>query len=211
MEGSTLPQTKTKTINIADVVAKVDLVTLAWEYGLDLIPQNNGDYVCLCPFHTDCETPSMRIYVQTNTFHCFGCGAGSSIFEFVMRMDDIDFKAALNKLAERAGYTTGTITFRDLNIHYVDDKFITVREKIELELLYKVKEVYRHLRAVGVPLKTLYDNFEALWEWYDKNQYIFDKKLFEGNNIEVLIVKLYEFHEAFLKKLLEVEALCRKT
>ena len=201
MQGAVPPQTKTETINIADVVAKVDLVTLAWEYGLDLIPQNNGDYTCLCPFHDDSETPSMRIYVQTNSFHCFGCSAGSSIFEFVMRMDDIDFKVALNKLAERAGYTTGTITFRDLNIHCVDDKFITVREKIELELVHKVKEVYSHLRATGVPLKTLYDNFEALWEWYDKNQYIFDKKLFEGTNIEVLVVKLYEFHEAFLKKL----------
>ncbi|KKM72037.1 hypothetical protein LCGC14_1424590, partial [marine sediment metagenome] len=67
IQGEVPTTQTTSTINVADVASKVDLVTLAWEYGLDLLPQNNGDYTCLCPFHDDRETPSMRFYVQTNT------------------------------------------------------------------------------------------------------------------------------------------------
>ena len=158
----------TSTINVADVVSKVDLVTLAWEYGLDLLPQNNGDYTCLCPFHDDRETPSMRFYVQTNTFHCFGCQAGASVFEFVMRMDNIEFPAALHKLAERVGYT-GTYSIRDLNIQSMEDSFIVVREKIEIEIHRKAKQVFMHLRNIGTPLALLYQNFEILWELNQSN------------------------------------------
>ena len=197
------------TINVADVASKVDLVTLAWEYGLDLLPQNNGDYTCLCPFHDDSETPSMRFYVQTNTFHCFGCQAGASVFEFVMRMDNIDFPAALHKLAERVGYS-GTYSIRDLNIQLTDDSFIVVREKVEIEIHRKAKQVYNYLRNIGTPLSVLYQNFEALWEWYDRTQYLFDKKLFSGTFSGVLKGKLYMFHEEFLKKLAETENACLK-
>ena len=197
------------TINVADVASKVDLITLAYEYGLDLLPQNNGDYTCLCPFHDDCETPSMRFYIQTNTFHCFGCQAGASVFEFVMRMDNIEFPAALHKLAERVGYT-GTHSFRDLNIQSIDDSFMVVREKIEIEIHRKAKQVYNYLRNMGTPLPILYENFEILWDWHDRTQYLFDKKLFNRNFSGELQGTLYRFHEAFLKKLIETENACLK-
>ena len=199
----------TSTINVADVASKVDLVTLAWEYGLDLLPQNSGDYVCICPFHDDNETPSMRFYVQTNTFHCFGCQAGASVFEFVMRMDSIEFPAALNKLAERVGYT-GTYAIRDLNIQSTDDSFNAVREKIEIASHRKAKQVYTHLHNTGISLKILYHNFEILWKWYDMTQYLFDKKLFNGTAPEVLKGKMYTFYTSFLNKLIETENMCQK-
>ena len=40
---------------------------------------------------------------QGQMFFCFGCGAGGSVFEFVMKCEHIDFIAAVRKLAERAG------------------------------------------------------------------------------------------------------------
>lgn len=197
------------TINVEDVSSKVDLVTLAWEYGLDLLPQNNGDYVCLCPFHDDNETPSLRFYVQTNTYHCFGCQAGASVFEFVMCMDNIDFSAALHKLAERVGYS-GTYSIRKLNIQSTDDSFIIIREKVEIDIHRKAKQVYTHLRNIGTPLSILYQNFEILWGWYDRTQYLFDKKLFGGTFSGELKGTLYRFHEEFLKKLVETENVCLK-
>jgi len=197
------------TINVADVASKIDLVTLAWEYGLDLLPQNNGDYVCLCPFHDDSETPSLRFYVETNTFHCFGCQAGASVFEFVMRIENIEFPVALNKLAERVGYT-GTYSLRDINMPMINDQFVVVREKIEEEIHRKAKQVYTHLLNIGTPTEILYHNFEILWEWYDRTQYIFDKKLFEGISSLLLQSKLYKFHEEFLKRLAITESACIK-
>ena len=209
IQGEIPAKQTASTINVADVASKVDLVTLAWEYGLDLLPQNNGDYTCLCPFHDDNETPSLRFYVQTNTFHCFGCQAGASVFEFVMRMDNIEFPAALHKLAERVGYT-GTYSIRDLNIQSTDDSFIVIREKVEVEVHRKAKQVYTHLRDIGIPLSVLYRNFEILWEWYDRTQYLFDKKLFSGTFSDVLKGTLYRFHEEFLKKLAKTEDACLK-
>jgi DNA primase len=59
-------------------------------------------FKALCPFHQE-KTPSFTVSPQRQTFHCFGCGVGGSIFRFVMDYEHIDFPAAARKLAERAG------------------------------------------------------------------------------------------------------------
>jgi len=207
IQGKVPQQQTSATINVAAVAEKTDLVTLAWEYGLDLFPQNNGDYVCLCPFHADSETPSMRFYVETNTFHCFGCHAGASVFEFVMRMENMTFPDALHRLAERAGYSNAH-TLRDLNIISSEDSFTVVREKIETELHRKAYQVYIYLKNIGIPPIILGQYFDALWQWYDHTQYIFDKKLFDGFSSLLLQQKLYTLHQVFLSKLSETENVC---
>ena len=58
----------------------------------------------LCPFHNE-KTPSFIVSPDRQTFHCFGCGKGGSIFDFVMLFDHVDFSEALETLAERAGVT----------------------------------------------------------------------------------------------------------
>ena len=57
----------------------------------------------LCPFHEE-RTPSFSISVERGSWRCWGaCGIGGDMFEFVKRMDDIEFKEALEKLARKAG------------------------------------------------------------------------------------------------------------
>jgi DNA primase len=58
----------------------------------------------LCPFHQE-KTPSFIVSPSRQTFHCFGCGAGGSVFRFVMEYEHVDFPAAVRKLAARAGIT----------------------------------------------------------------------------------------------------------
>lgn len=54
----------------------------------------------LCPFHSE-RTPSFTVF-QDN-FHCFGCGAGGDVITFTMRVENLDYRGAIELLAQRAG------------------------------------------------------------------------------------------------------------
>lgn len=56
----------------------------------------------LCPFHNE-KTPSFNIYPENNSFYCFGCNKGGSVFQFVMGVENLAFTDAVRWLAQRAG------------------------------------------------------------------------------------------------------------
>src|SRR3954466_13596206 len=56
----------------------------------------------LRPVHQELPA-SCIVSAARQTFHCFGCGAGGSVFRFVMDYEHIDFPSAVRKLASRAG------------------------------------------------------------------------------------------------------------
>ena len=58
----------------------------------------------LCPFHSE-KTPSFTVFPGTKSFYCFGCGAGGDVITFIQKMENLDYVAALEFLATRAGVT----------------------------------------------------------------------------------------------------------
>jgi DNA primase len=56
----------------------------------------------LCPFHAE-KTPSFTVSDSRGVFHCFGCGAGGTAFDFLMRREGMTFPEAAHALARRAG------------------------------------------------------------------------------------------------------------
>jgi DNA primase len=62
------------------------------------------NFVGLCPFHDE-KTPSFSVNAERGFFHCFGCGAGGTVFDFVMRAEGLTFGEALQSLARRYGVT----------------------------------------------------------------------------------------------------------
>ncbi len=56
----------------------------------------------LCPFHQE-KTPSFIVFPDSQTFHCFGCGAGGDAFNYLMQLEHLDFRGALEQLAARTG------------------------------------------------------------------------------------------------------------
>jgi len=66
--------------------------------------KRGSTYVGLCPFHTE-KTPSFTVSEEKQIFHCFGCGAGGSVFDFLMRVRNLTFKEAVIELANRYGVT----------------------------------------------------------------------------------------------------------
>jgi DNA primase len=59
--------------------------------------------VGFCPFHANTRTPAFTVYPDSQSFHCFGCKASGTVFDFVMRSEGLEFREALELLAQRAG------------------------------------------------------------------------------------------------------------
>jgi len=85
---------------IAEVAAAADIVQVISAY-VDL-KKSGKDYRGLCPFHGD-KSPSFYVSPQKGIFHCFGCGSGGSVFNFIMKLENTTFVEAIRILAQRYG------------------------------------------------------------------------------------------------------------
>jgi DNA primase len=56
----------------------------------------------LCPFHSE-KTPSFTVHRDKQFFHCFGCNAGGSVFDFIMRAERVTFPESVQIVAEKCG------------------------------------------------------------------------------------------------------------
>jgi DNA primase len=87
---------------IEQIAAANDIVEVIGSYFP--LKRAGVNFKALCPFHQE-KTPSFIVSSSRQTFHCFGCGAGGSVFRFVMDYEHTDFPSAVRKLAARAGIT----------------------------------------------------------------------------------------------------------
>lgn len=90
LSDSFLQELKMKT-DIEDVISTY--VTLK---------QRGATLVGLCPFHNE-KTPSFTVYPATQSFYCFGCGAGGDAITFLKKIENLDYLDAVKTLAQRAG------------------------------------------------------------------------------------------------------------
>ncbi len=83
-----------------EVRARCDIVDIISRY--TSLNKRGSGYVGLCPFHNE-KTPSFSVSRDKQFFHCFGCGVGGDVITFIMKIENLDFPAAVEYLAERAG------------------------------------------------------------------------------------------------------------
>lgn len=128
------------------------------------LKRKGQDYQGLCPFHKE-KTPSFHISSQKGLFHCFGCQAGGDIFEFLQKIESIDFKQALAKLAVEAGISlektkNATVESFDLrqNLLLLIKK---VHQKFEKQLVNQ-NNALEHLSFRGIS-KTTKEEFALGW------------------------------------------------
>ena len=84
---------------IQEVIEKNDIVDVVSEHVR--LKKSGANYMGLCPFHNE-KTPSFSVSPQKGIFHCFGCGVGGTVINFVMKTDNLTFTEAVKYLAQRA-------------------------------------------------------------------------------------------------------------
>ena len=85
--------------DVEKVRAAADLYDIV-SASVSLKPSGTGTYVGLCPFHDE-KTGSFNVRPGLGVWHCFGCGLGGDVFKFVEQQENIDFREAVELLADR--------------------------------------------------------------------------------------------------------------
>ncbi len=88
--------------NVAEKIKqRIDIVDFVRQYVPHLKKAGKTWKAC-CPFHKE-KTPSFTVSSEKGLFYCFGCQSGGDIFEFLMKIENLSFHEALQKLADIAG------------------------------------------------------------------------------------------------------------
>ncbi|ANK59591.1 DNA primase [Loigolactobacillus backii] len=93
----------------------------------------------LCPFHEE-RTPSFSVTEDKQIFHCFSCGRGGNVFKFIMEIENLDFPAAVTKVAELGNVSVDLSTYQAKPQRPVDPK----REKL-FALYSDATVLYHHI------------------------------------------------------------------
>ncbi len=87
---------------IEEIINRTDISDLIGSYVT--LKRAGSNMNGLCPFHSE-KTPSFTVFTRSNSFYCFGCGAGGDAITFAMRAENLDYPSAVEFLANRAGIT----------------------------------------------------------------------------------------------------------
>ncbi len=66
------------------------------------LKRRGKNLVGLCPYHNE-KTPSFTVYPESQSFFCFGCGAGGEVISFIRRAENLDYTEAVRLLCDRCG------------------------------------------------------------------------------------------------------------
>ncbi|MCY4639608.1 MAG: CHC2 zinc finger domain-containing protein [Chloroflexi bacterium] len=111
-----------------------------------------------CPFHED-RSPSLAVYPETESFHCFGCGAGGDVIDFVRRASGLGFREALERLGVGSPSPVPTRSparppesrERALALSLDDRLTLTAACELYHEALLEAPEALRYLEGRGIP------------------------------------------------------------
>jgi DNA primase len=141
---------------VREAVDMVDLVGTR----VDLRRAGVNRFEGLCPFHDE-RTPSFGINPAEKLFYCFGCSEGGDAFKFVQLTEGLDFKAALEYLADRYG----------VQLEIVEEDAATARRRQERARLIELLE-----RTAAFYVRYLWESSEAA----HAREYLTGRGLAEG-------------------------------
>ena len=130
----------------------------------------------LCPFHSE-KTPSFNVNEDFQTWHCFGCGEHGDVFTFLMKIENLTFPEALEKLAKRAGVNLEPFQKGETSRKEVLAQVNSLAAAYYSDLLKKNQVAFDYLRERGLADQTI-EQFRlgyAAPEWDGFVQYLTKK------------------------------------
>lgn len=148
---------------------EVSLLRLVESQGHKVTKQGKDHVVC-CPFHEE-KTPSCIISPKTNLFHCFGCGTGGSVIDWVMKTQSVSFRFACEMLQKDLGLVIESPTTAKMKntttklappLAANADSQTALRQVIDYyhETFRQAPEVQAYLRSRGLEHAELIDRFK---------------------------------------------------
>ena len=158
-----------------------DIVDIISQYVV--LKRSGRNFFGLCPFHKE-KSPSFSVSPDRQIFHCFGCGVGGNVIHFLQKKENIDFREAIELLAERANITLPTIeNSEDTKKQLLKSKVYEINQKAALfyhENLYKPtsKQAQEYIKKRKLDNKTLKSfqigysgNYNELYTYLKKEGY----------------------------------------
>jgi len=121
------------------------------------------NYKALCPFHQE-KTPSFMVSPEKQLFHCFGCGAGGNVFNFVIKWEKISFPEAVKMIGEKVGISVAVIN-EEAGSGVLKEELYRTNERVadlfqqELKRMVSVK---KYLKQRGF-IPEVIDKFRVGW------------------------------------------------
>lgn len=131
---------------IQDLKSSCDIENIVSSYVK--LTRKGKNLVGLCPFHSE-KTGSFFIYPQTQSFYCFGCGAGGDVITFLKRIENLEYIEAVKLLAQKSGVPIPEDT--------MDDK--TVRQKARTLEINRETARFYHQCLISEQGKAAYQYF----------------------------------------------------
>ncbi len=112
---------------LSELKMRTDITDLVSSY-VSLDSRRQGrTHKGLCPFHNE-KTPSFMVYEDTQSFYCFGCGAGGDAITFTMKIENLDYIEAVKLLAERAGLSMPQDGYDD-SVHQKKNRILSANRE----------------------------------------------------------------------------------
>lgn len=111
---------------LEEIKSKNDIIDIISEYVT--LKRSGRSFFGLCPFHKE-KSPSFSVSPDKQIFHCFGCGVGGDVFRFISKIENVNFKEAVELLANRANVQLPILE------NSGDEKLAILKDKV-----YKVNE-----------------------------------------------------------------------
>ena len=104
-----------------EIKSKNDILDIVSQYVV--LKRTGRNYMGLCPFHKE-KSGSFCVSPDKQIFHCFGCGVGGNVFHFISKIENLNFKEAVEFLASRAGIELPT------SDNFEDDKIEKLKSRV---------------------------------------------------------------------------------